>query len=62
MADFVTRDRALFEIENDEGNGIVHWYCSERCRDAETIDYGEVAPLTHPAPDGSICETCGVDL
>jgi hypothetical protein len=54
----------LHEIEDGEGNGIVHWYCSPGCRDSETADYGEVEPceLSRAEVPDARCEACGVEL
>jgi len=53
--------------ENGEGNGVIHWYDTDHCRNVAVIppEYGEVVEIElddDDVPEGTRCETCGSDI
>ena len=60
--------RVIFDLdENGEATGVVHPFCSDKCRDAyipeqlPNTEYG-VCFVSHFANDDLRCEQCGAQI
>lgn len=54
---------AIYEIDDGEANGTIHWYCSQECRSAGILEYekregGITLGMDEDFCDGTICEAC----